>query len=121
MGGSLARAYRQRGSSQPNETIPQQRDSFLPAQLRFVPATGGLEVTPLMSSAVGSDAMTMQIVESMTALKDLVGREVGVSDWFVVSQERITQFAETIASGFTWIASEPNENRHTAPPSHTVS
>jgi len=40
--------------------------------------------------------MTMQIVESMTALKDLVGREVGVSDWFVVSQERITQFAETI-------------------------
>ena len=40
--------------------------------------------------------MTMQVVESVPALKDLVGREVGVSDWFVVSQERITQFAETI-------------------------
>ena len=40
--------------------------------------------------------MTMQVVESVPALMDLVGREVGVSDWFAVSQERITQFAETI-------------------------
>ena len=40
--------------------------------------------------------MTMQVVESVPALKDLVGHEIGVSDWFVVSQERITQFAETI-------------------------
>jgi acyl dehydratase len=40
--------------------------------------------------------MTMRVVESVHKLKDLVGREVGVSDWFVVTQERITQFAETI-------------------------
>ena len=40
--------------------------------------------------------MTMRVVESVHALKDLVGREVGVSDWFVITQERITQFAETI-------------------------
>ena len=40
--------------------------------------------------------MTIKVVESVHGLKDLVGREVGVSDWFVVSQERITQFAETI-------------------------
>ncbi|MGA8233997.1 MAG: MaoC family dehydratase [Candidatus Acidiferrales bacterium] len=40
--------------------------------------------------------MTMRVVESVHGLKELVGREVGVSDWFVVTQERITQFAETI-------------------------
>jgi acyl dehydratase len=40
--------------------------------------------------------MPITVVESIHALKDLVGREVGVSDWFVVSQERITRFAETI-------------------------
>jgi acyl dehydratase len=40
--------------------------------------------------------MTTRVVESVDGLKDLVGREVGVSDWFVVSQERMTQFAETV-------------------------
>ena len=38
----------------------------------------------------------MRVVESIPALKDLVGQELGVSDWFVVSQERISQFAETV-------------------------
>jgi acyl dehydratase len=34
------------------------------------------------------------IVESPRALKDFVGREIGVSEWMCVSQERIAQFAE---------------------------
>jgi len=33
------------------------------------------------------------ILESPIALKDFVGRELGVSDWFLVTQERISQFA----------------------------
>src|ERR1700758_644085 len=37
--------------------------------------------------------MPARVVESIEALKDLVGREIGVTDWFVVSQERIEQFA----------------------------
>ena len=63
--------------------------------------------------------MTMQIVESMTALKDLVGREVGVSDWFVVSQERITQFAETIEDR-QWIHVDPERAERESPYRTTI-
>jgi acyl dehydratase len=38
--------------------------------------------------------MPPRIVESLQALKDLVGQEIGVTEWFVVSQERIQRFAE---------------------------
>jgi acyl dehydratase len=33
------------------------------------------------------------VIESPRSLKDWVGREIGVSDWFAISQERIQQFA----------------------------
>jgi len=33
------------------------------------------------------------VVEDPQSLKDLVGQEIGVTDWFVVAQERIAQFA----------------------------
>ncbi|HKW56206.1 MAG TPA: MaoC family dehydratase [Candidatus Acidoferrum sp.] len=36
----------------------------------------------------------MPTIESLEQLKDFAGREVGVSDWLEVAQERITQFAE---------------------------
>jgi len=34
------------------------------------------------------------VVENLDALKDLVGREFAITDWFEVTQERIRQFAE---------------------------
>lgn len=34
-------------------------------------------------------------IESLRSLKALVGHEVGLSDWFTISQNRIRQFAET--------------------------
>ncbi len=34
------------------------------------------------------------VVEDLKALESLAGREIGASDWFLVSQDRITQFAE---------------------------
>ena len=37
--------------------------------------------------------MLMRIVESLEALQDLTGKEVGVTDWIAITQERITQFA----------------------------
>jgi acyl dehydratase len=40
--------------------------------------------------------MTIRVVPSVDALKHLVGQEIGVSDWFLVTQERISQFAGTI-------------------------
>jgi acyl dehydratase len=38
--------------------------------------------------------MPTRVVESVQGLKDLVGREIGVSDWLVITQERIQQFAD---------------------------
>lgn len=36
------------------------------------------------------------VVEDLKALESLAGREIGASDWFLVSQDRIAQFAEAI-------------------------
>ena len=38
--------------------------------------------------------MAATVVPSIGALKDLVGRKLGVSDWVIVSQEQINSFAE---------------------------
>jgi len=38
--------------------------------------------------------MTELILESPAALKDFVGREIAVTDWLTVTQERINLFAE---------------------------
>jgi acyl dehydratase len=34
------------------------------------------------------------VVETMVSLKEFVDREIGVTDWFKLTQERINQFAE---------------------------
>ena len=48
------------------------------------------------------DIVAKRIVESPQAMKALVGQELGVSDWLVMTQERINKFAE--ASGdHQWI------------------
>ena len=39
--------------------------------------------------------MPVTQIESIAKLRDYVGREVAVSDWLEVSQERINQFAES--------------------------
>jgi acyl dehydratase len=36
------------------------------------------------------------VIETPHSLKDLVGREIAVTDWFTVTQDRIRQFAEVI-------------------------
>jgi acyl dehydratase len=38
--------------------------------------------------------MAPLVIEDARALKSLAGREIGMTDWFVVTQERIQQFAE---------------------------
>src|SRR5246127_3423771 len=39
--------------------------------------------------------MPKRILDSPDSLKDLVGQEIAVTDWFNVTQERIQQFADT--------------------------
>jgi acyl dehydratase len=46
--------------------------------------------------------MPTRVIGSLRALKDLVGCEIGVTDWFTVSQERIAQFAE-VTEDRQWI------------------
>ena len=38
--------------------------------------------------------MAPLVVENLQSLKDSVGREIAVTDWFMMTQERIRQFAE---------------------------
>jgi len=38
--------------------------------------------------------MAKRTVESLAALRGMVGQEVGISEWFTVTQERIQQFAD---------------------------
>ncbi len=46
--------------------------------------------------------MPLVKIETPDSLKNLIGREIAVTDWFVVAQDRIQQFAE--ATGDTqWI------------------
>ena len=50
------------------------------------------------------------VLETPHSLKDLVGRELTLTDWFPIYQERIEQFAEVTedASGSTWTANVPS-------------
>ncbi len=34
------------------------------------------------------------VLETLQSLKDYVGREIATTDWFLVTQDRIGQFAE---------------------------
>lgn len=43
-----------------------------------------------------------RIIEGIEELRSLVGQELGVSDWFTMSQERITAFAE-VTGDRQWI------------------
>jgi acyl dehydratase len=40
------------------------------------------------------DRLAPVVVETPNSLKQFVGKEIGVSDWLIVTQERIAQFAE---------------------------
>jgi len=63
--------------------------------------------------------MPTRVVESIEALKDLVGHEIGVTDWFVVSQERIRQFAEATEDR-QWIHLDRERARKESPYGTTI-
>jgi acyl dehydratase len=43
---------------------------------------------------MGTWKMALNVIEDARELKSFAGREIGVTDWLVVTQERIQQFAE---------------------------
>lgn len=59
------------------------------------------------------------ILETPQALKEFVGRELGVSDWFPVTQERISQFAAT-TEDHQWIHEDRERAARESPYGTTI-
>src|SRR5450432_1009226 len=58
--------------------------------------------------------MPKRILYSPEALKDLVGQEIAVTDWFNVTQERIQQFADATLD-HQWIHVDVERSRRESP------
>ena len=63
--------------------------------------------------------MPITHIESIARLRDHVGREVAVSDWLEVSQERINQFAES-TDDRQWIHVDPERAARESPFKETI-
>jgi len=61
----------------------------------------------------------MTEIESVAGLAELVGREVGVSEWLEVSQGRIEQFAEATEDR-QWIHTDPERAARESPFGTTI-
>src|ERR1700719_4155758 len=58
--------------------------------------------------------MPKRILDSPDDLKDLVGQEIAVTDWFNVTQERIDQFADATGD-HQWIHVDVDRARRESP------
>ena len=58
--------------------------------------------------------MPTLVLKSLQSLKDYVGREIATTDWLVVTQERILQFAEATGDR-QWIHVDPERAKRESP------
>jgi acyl dehydratase len=58
--------------------------------------------------------MPTLVLESLQSLKDYAGREIATTDWLLVTQERIRQFAEATGDS-QWIHVDPERARRESP------
>jgi acyl dehydratase len=65
------------------------------------------------------NSMPPRVVTDVHALKNLVGSELGVSDWLVVNQRRIQQFAEA-TEDHQWIHLDPERASRESPYGTTI-
>lgn len=63
--------------------------------------------------------MPALVIETPDALKEYVGKEIGVSDWLVVTQERINQFAEATEDP-QWIHVDRDRAKRESPFGETI-
>jgi len=61
----------------------------------------------------------MRRIGSIDELKELAGQEVGVSDWFEITQPRIARFADA-TDDHQWIHVDPERARRESPFGETV-
>ncbi len=59
------------------------------------------------------------VVDNLDALKDFVGREIAITDWFLVTQDRIQQFAEATEDR-QWIHLDRERARRESPYHTTI-
>ncbi|HET6181319.1 MAG TPA: MaoC family dehydratase [Candidatus Sulfotelmatobacter sp.] len=59
------------------------------------------------------------VLETPHSLRDLIGREIAVTDWFPVNQERIRQFAE-VTEDRQWIHLDRERARRDSPYGNTI-
>lgn len=59
------------------------------------------------------------VIENLQALKNYVGKEIGVGDWFRLSQDRIAKFAEATEDR-QWIHVDPERARKESPYGTTI-
>ena len=63
--------------------------------------------------------MPQRVIDGAPELQGLIGQEVGVSDWFPVTQERIDAFAE-LTLDRQWIHCDPERARAESPYGTTI-
>ena len=63
--------------------------------------------------------MPQRVIDGVAELRGLVGQEVGLSDWFTVTQERINAFAE-VTEDRQWIHCDADRARAESPYGTTV-
>jgi acyl dehydratase len=63
--------------------------------------------------------MPQRVIDGVAELRGLVGQEVGQSDWFTVTQERIDAFAEATEDR-QWIHCDPGRARAESPYGTTI-
>jgi acyl dehydratase len=59
------------------------------------------------------------VLESLQSLKDYVGREIATTDWLLVTQDRIRQFAEA-TEDHQWIHIDPERAQRESPYGATI-
>jgi acyl dehydratase len=63
--------------------------------------------------------MPQRVIDGVVELRSLVGQEVGVSDWFTLTQERINAFAE-VTEDRQWIHCDADRARAESPYGTTI-
>ncbi len=63
--------------------------------------------------------MPARVLANIEELKGLIGQEIGVSDWFAVSQTLIDAFAE-LTQDWQWIHCDPERTKKESPLGQTI-
>jgi len=63
--------------------------------------------------------MAARVIESIAALKELAGREIALTDWLTITQERIAKFAE-VTQDPQWIHVDTERAKRESPYGTTI-